>query len=102
LDAAGREVHNHIRGLSPSPGAWCEFPSAAHERIRILKSQMAEGAGRPGVVLSARAAGDRLRTGAIQIFGVQRAGKKPVAAPNSCAARGSATPVLGERVGIWG
>ena len=29
-----QEVHNHCRGLSPFPGAWCEFPGAG--RVKIL------------------------------------------------------------------
>ena len=30
------DVHNHCRGLSPFPGAWCEFPGAA--RVKILRT----------------------------------------------------------------
>src|SRR5690606_7545871 len=33
------EVHNHIRGLSPFPGAWCEMPiGGALERVKVLRS----------------------------------------------------------------
>src|SRR5271155_409038 len=30
-----KDVHNHCRGLSPFPGAWCEFPGAG--RVKILR-----------------------------------------------------------------
>lgn len=73
-----REVHDRIRGLSPSPGAWFEVMlDGRGERIKVLKSQLAEGRGEPGVVLDANltiACGE----GAIRPLLVQRAGKRPV------------------------
>jgi methionyl-tRNA formyltransferase len=75
------EVHNHIRGLSPFPGAWCEFPDDAGEpvRIKLLRTTRADGAGAPGTVLDDRltiACGD----GAIRILELQRAGRQPTQA----------------------
>ena len=75
-----REVHNHIRGLSPHPGAW--FEVALHgktERVRALRSTLAEGEGPPGTLLDDRltiACGD----GAVRLTQVQRAGKRPMSA----------------------
>ena len=47
-----REVHNHIRGLSPDPGAWFEADlGKGAERVKVLRSTLAEGAGAPGTVL---------------------------------------------------
>jgi len=73
-------VHNHIRGLSPFPGAWFEFgPDGKRERIKVLRSQLAEGAGTPGDVLD----GDltvACGSGAVRLTELQRAGKKPMAA----------------------
>ncbi len=74
------EVHNHIRGLSPFPGAWClaDFGKGP-ERMKILRSTLAEGAGAPGSVLDDRftvACG----SGAVQLTEVQRAGKGAVSA----------------------
>jgi methionyl-tRNA formyltransferase len=66
-----REVHNHIRGLSPFPGAWCEFSG---QRLRILRTTRGEGSGSHGKVLDDKltiACGD----GAIRIVQLQRAGK---------------------------
>jgi len=75
-----REVHNHIRGLSPHPGAW--FEVALHgktERVRALRSTLAEGEGPPGTLLD-----DRLTIacghGAVRLTQVQRAGKRPMSA----------------------
>ena len=39
------EVHNHIRALSPFPGAWCEAEIGGRkERLKLLRSAVAEGA----------------------------------------------------------
>lgn len=74
------EVHNHIRGLSPFPGAWCEPVLAGKgERVKVLRSKLADGSGAPGTVLDV--SGDPViacGTGAIRLVTVQRAGKKPM------------------------
>lgn len=41
-------VDRLIRGLSPFPGAWCDV---AGERVKLLRSRLAPGGGRPGAVL---------------------------------------------------
>ncbi|SHL37482.1 methionyl-tRNA formyltransferase [Roseibium suaedae] len=77
----GKEVHDHIRGLSPFPGAWCEMNlSGKPERVKILRSQLAEGAGAPGTVLSVEGVGPVIACGhgAVRLVQVQRAGKKPM------------------------
>lgn len=75
-----REVHNHVRGLSPFPGAWLEAEvGGKRERIKILRTTLAEGGGAPGAVLDNRltiACGD----GAVRLVELQRAGKKPMRA----------------------
>jgi methionyl-tRNA formyltransferase len=77
---AADEVHNRIRGLSPFPGAWCEFAAGARrERLKLLRSTRVEGSGVPGALLDDQltvACGD----GAVRLTEVQRAGGKPVAA----------------------
>ena len=74
---SSREVHNHIRGLSPVPGAWCEMEMAGGaERLKVLRSTLAAGGGRPGEILDeglAVACGD----GAVRLIKLQRAGGKP-------------------------
>jgi methionyl-tRNA formyltransferase len=43
------EVHNHIRGLSPDPGAWFESDfGKGPERVKVLHSKLADGRGAPG------------------------------------------------------
>ena len=74
------EIHNHIRALSPFPGAWCEVEIGGRmERLKLLRSAVAGGAGEPGGILD-----DRLTVacgaGAVRLVEVQRAGGKPVAA----------------------
>jgi len=45
------EVHNHIRGLSPFPGAWCEMTlNGKVERVKVLCSGLATEDGPPGTV----------------------------------------------------
>jgi len=69
-------VHDHIRGLSPFPGAWCELNG---ERIKVLRTTKGEGAGAPGAVLDDRltvACGD----GAVRIVELQKAGAKAMRA----------------------
>ncbi len=73
-----RDVHNLIRGISPFPGAWFEISQGGiNERIKVLRSALAEGAGPPGEVLDDSltvACGDD----AVRLVELQRAGKKPM------------------------
>ncbi|HVI29638.1 methionyl-tRNA formyltransferase [Hansschlegelia sp.] len=71
-------VHNQIRGLSPFPGAWFELAGPrGPERVKVLRSTRAEGAGAPGDLID-----DRLTVacgeGAVRLLLLQRAGKAPV------------------------
>ncbi|MEQ1651340.1 MAG: methionyl-tRNA formyltransferase [Hyphomicrobium sp.] len=73
-------VANHIRGLSPFPGAWFETSlTGKAERIKVLRAVAVSGTGAPGIVLD-----DRLTiacgSGAVRLIDVQRAGKKPASA----------------------
>ncbi|MBB3965667.1 methionyl-tRNA formyltransferase [Rhizobium metallidurans] len=77
-DAA--DVHNHIRGLAPFPGAWFELEFGGKpERVKVLGSERAEGSGAAGELLS-----DHLvvacGTGAVRLTKLQKAGGKPLAA----------------------
>jgi methionyl-tRNA formyltransferase len=75
-----QEVHDHIRGLSPFPGAWFELAGeGAPVRIKVLRTTRGEGAGAPGTVLD-----DQLTVacgeGAVRILKLQRAGRQPMQA----------------------
>lgn len=69
------EVDRLIRGLSPFPGAWCEIGG---ERVKLLRSRMAAGQGRPGQVLDGFTVA--CGSGAVEVLEAQRSGKKPMAA----------------------
>jgi methionyl-tRNA formyltransferase len=74
----GIDVHNHIRALSPSPGAWFEATTGGKtERVKVLRSEPAEGRGEVGLVLD-----DRLTIAcggdAVRLLRLQKAGGKPL------------------------
>jgi methionyl-tRNA formyltransferase len=70
-------VHNHCRGLSPFPGAWCELAGVG--RVKILRTTKGSGDGQPG-----RALDDNLTVacgaGSVRLAELQRAGGKPMSA----------------------
>jgi len=85
-----QEVHNHIRGLSPFPGAWFELAGEnGPVRVKVLRSTHGEGSGAAGTVLD-----DKLTVacgeGAVRLVELQRAGKQPMAAEEFL--RGTAIP----------
>lgn len=76
-----RDVHNLVRAMSPTPGAWFEVAGrdGGLERIKVLHCILADGHGAPGEVLDGKltiACGD----GAVRLLTLQRAGKRPVGA----------------------
>lgn len=77
---SAEDVHSHIRGLSPFPGAWFEAEiDGKPVRVKVLRSERAEGSGSSGALLD-----DELRVatgeGAIRLLEVQRAGAKAMSA----------------------
>ncbi|TNM66280.1 methionyl-tRNA formyltransferase [Aliirhizobium smilacinae] len=85
-----RDVHNHIRGLSPFPGAWFVAEiNGKPERIKVLASALGEGAGVAGELLD-----DALTVacgeGAVRLTRLQKAGGKPLDASDFL--RGTALP----------
>src|SRR5690349_891474 len=71
-----KKVHDHIRGLSPFPGAWFDLGGV---RVKVLRSTKGADSGAPGTALD-----DRLTIacadGAVRLTQVQRSGKQPMAA----------------------
>lgn len=93
---AAADVHNHIRGLSPFPGAWFELAIGGKpERVKVLGSELAEGEGEAGTLLS-----DDLviacASGAVRLTKLQKAGGKPLVAADFL--RGTPLPA-GTRLG---
>ncbi len=90
------EVHNHIRGLSPFPGAWFEMAGEGKPvRVKVLRTTRSEGSGPPGTVID-----DQLTVacgeGAVRIAKLQRAGRQAMKAGEFL--RGSAV-AAGSRFG---
>jgi methionyl-tRNA formyltransferase len=79
------EVDRMIRGLSPFPGAWVEVNG---ERVKLLRSRLAEGQGAPGQVLGGFTVA--CKVGAVEITEAQREGKRPM--PASDVLRGLILP----------
>jgi methionyl-tRNA formyltransferase len=75
-----RAVHDLVRALSPFPGTFFEADlGKGPERVKVLRSELAEGAEQPGRILASRlvvACGE----GALRLLEVQRAGKAPMCA----------------------
>ena len=70
------KVHDHIRGLSPFPGAWFTIAGEGGPvRVKALQTTRGEGRGAPGTLLD-----DRLTVacgeGAVRILELQRAGRQ--------------------------
>jgi methionyl-tRNA formyltransferase len=76
--AFGEDVHNHVRGLSPYPGAWTMHGDT---RLKLYRTRRADGSGAPGEVLRAD---DRLvvacGTGAVEIVEIQQPGRQRLSA----------------------
>ena len=87
---SAQAVHDHVRGLSPFPGAFCMIGGAkGPERMKILRTERADGQGAPGTALDDHlliACGE----GAVRLLDVQRAGSKPMKAEDLL--RGFAVP----------
>ncbi|WP_417414233.1 methionyl-tRNA formyltransferase [Hoeflea sp.] len=81
LDA--QQVHDHVRGLAPSPGAWFELQAGDRaERVKLLETVLADTdthQAAPGTALD-----DGLTIacgkGAVRLLTLQKAGGKPLAA----------------------
>ena len=72
---SAQEVYNHIRGLAPFPGSWCEMVIGEKpQRVKLLASRLGQGSGEPGT------RGEGLTVycgqGAVELIRVQRAGKQ--------------------------
>jgi methionyl-tRNA formyltransferase len=75
-----RTVHDHVRGLSPFPGAWFELAIGGEPvRVKVLRTALVESAGAPGEVLD-----QQLTVGcgecAVRLLELQRAGRRAIKA----------------------
>jgi methionyl-tRNA formyltransferase len=79
------EVHNHIRGLSPFPGAWCEMRFGEKwERVKLLGSKCVPSAGEndsaPALDIGSGCIAVGCGAGSVELTRLQRAGGKPLSA----------------------
>jgi len=75
-----KAVHDHCRGLSPTPGGRFELAQADEPlRIKVLRTTRGEGRGPPGTLLSGRF-DVACAEGAVRILELQRAGRQPMRA----------------------
>jgi methionyl-tRNA formyltransferase len=74
-----RDVHNHVRGLSPYPAAWTMHDDTM---LKVFRTEVSRSMGEPGEVLSANA--DEIviacADGALQIREIQREGRQRMSA----------------------
>ncbi|MEO1206734.1 MAG: methionyl-tRNA formyltransferase [Pseudomonadota bacterium] len=84
FDRPARDVHNHVRGLSPFPGAWFEVArNDKSERIKVLRSICVDNetpvtaSYPPGTVTDGPCLTIQCNPGTVQFTELQRAGKRP-------------------------
>ncbi|MBB4123935.1 methionyl-tRNA formyltransferase [Martelella radicis] len=86
-----KEVHNHIRGLAPFPGAWTEMPTEKRaERVKVHESRIGAGEGPAGTVLDGDPLTIACGEGAVRLTRLQKAGGKVLDAEDFL--RGNALP----------
>jgi methionyl-tRNA formyltransferase len=70
-------IHNQVRGLQPSPGAYTRFRG---QTLHVRRSRVAETSGRPGTVASVKPLVVGCGTGALELLEVQSEGRKRLSA----------------------
>ena len=96
-DRPVRDVHNHVRGCTPRPGAWTTIGG---QEVGIIESRPADGGdGAPGEVLEVGEDGFVVATadGALAVTGVRADGDKQAAGEFVQRAGLQAGAVLGQR-----
>ena len=76
------DVHDHVRALSPVPGAWTTWaPDGDAEALKILRTRRLDGEGAPSAAAGRVIEADRRLVvacgeGAVEVVEVQRTGKR--------------------------
>lgn len=73
-----RVVHNHIRGLSPYPGAWTLHGDT---RLKVYRSRRHDGEGPAGTVLGSQGVVVACGEGAVELMELQQPGRQRLEAP---------------------
>lgn len=75
LNLDARHLHNWVRGMNPWPMAWLDWGG---KRVKVVKSRLAEGEGKPGQILCADPLTVACGQGALVLEEVVPEGKKPM------------------------
>jgi methionyl-tRNA formyltransferase len=70
-------VHNQVRGLQPSPGAYTQFRGRT---LHIRRSRVTEAGGSPGTVIGVRPLVVACGESALELIEVQAEGRKRISA----------------------
>jgi methionyl-tRNA formyltransferase len=70
-------IHNQVRGLQPSPGAYTQFRG---QTLHVRRSRVAETGGRPGTVVRVKPLVVACGTGSLELIEVQSEGRKRLSA----------------------
>ena len=101
-DQPARRVHDHVRALSPVPGAWTAWHTGTGpgETLKLFRTRVDAESGRVGAPGTVVEAGPRLvvacAEGAVEVLDGQREGKKRMTAADML--RGTA-PAVGDLLG---
>jgi methionyl-tRNA formyltransferase len=82
---AAWDVHNHVRGLAPAPGAWFELQTGGRaERVKLLATEVGhqDRTGHARAQCSTTQLTIACGEGAVRLLRLQKAGGKPLSAPD--------------------
>jgi methionyl-tRNA formyltransferase len=74
---AAAAIHNQVRGLQPSPGAYTRFRG---QTLHVRRSRVVQTSGTPGTVASVKPLVVACGTGALELIEVQSEGRKRLSA----------------------
>lgn len=74
-------IHNRVRAFNPWPGCYGESPREPGKFVKVLKTRVEPGWGKPGTVLEAAGEGPLIQAGdglALRLLEVQPEGRRPM------------------------
>lgn len=78
---AAATIHNRVRAFNPWPGCYCETPRAPGKFVKVLKTRVEPGYGKPGTVMNISGEGPLIQAGdgsALRLLEVQPEGRRPM------------------------
>ncbi len=74
-------IHNRVRAFNPWPSCFCEAPGEPGRFVKILKTRVEPGCGKPGMVIDVTGEGPLIQAGdglALRLREVQPEGRRPM------------------------